>query len=179
MEESEALVIKNGEVIYMRDAYIAPTITVPDSVTVIGEQAFRVHGNLRVVTLPSSVTHIKARAFEGCFSLEMVYIPKSVTTIDDDAFRSCERLTIYCEGEPVYGWINRRAKRQFEERYVTDEDDAFNFHRSAGGFTCHTYKYNKIVFCSYNPDNAPVVTNVTREQFEKLAKERLATPLVY
>ena len=171
MTEKEALVIENSEVRYIRDAYIGERITVPDGITVIGADAFRVQGNLRVVVLPDGLTHIKERAFEHCFNLEMVYLPKSVEVIMDDAFKGCPKLKIYCEGEPKEGWIDREEKRHFVERYVTAEDDAFNFHRSGGSFTSTVHQYDKRVYCCYNPDKAEVVTNVTREQFEQLVKQ--------
>ena len=48
---------------------------------------------LRNVTLPNSVTSIGNSAFSGCTSLISITIPNSVTSIGDDAFYSCTRLT--------------------------------------------------------------------------------------
>lgn len=41
------------------------------------------------VTIPNSVTKIGERAFHGCPLLTSVTIPNSVTTIGDNAFSSC------------------------------------------------------------------------------------------
>ena len=61
-------------------------------VTVIGNSAFDYCENLTSVTIPSSVTTIGESAFWGC-SLNDVTIPSSVTTIGMWAFESCLTLT--------------------------------------------------------------------------------------
>jgi len=47
------------------------------------------------VTIPNSVTSIGDRAFWGCESLTSVTIPNSVTSIGSSAFWSCDNVTIY------------------------------------------------------------------------------------
>ena len=90
------------------------SVTIPDSVTVIGNNAFSGCESLTSVTIPDSVTTIGDSAFIGCnmtsviipdsvttignsaFSftgLTSVIIPDSVTTIGDSAFWSCSNLT--------------------------------------------------------------------------------------
>lgn len=167
----DALVITNGEIRYMKDSCLDEVITIPDDVHTIGPHAFRFQRNMRVVIVSESVTHVKERAFEECSGLRLIYLPKSVETIDEDVFKGCELLKICCEDAPRQGWIDGMAMRHFKEYYVTDEDDAFNFHRSSGGFTSHVHEYDKRVYCCYNPDKAEVITNVTREQFDKLVNE--------
>jgi hypothetical protein len=49
--------------------------------------------NLKSVTLPDSLTYIGNYAFDMCVNLTSVIIPNRVTTIDDYAFRVCIRLT--------------------------------------------------------------------------------------
>ena len=60
-------------------------ITIPNSVTSIGNGAFYTCTNLASVSIPTSVTSIKNSAFEGCSSLASVSIPDSVTFIDTRA----------------------------------------------------------------------------------------------
>ena len=169
MTAEEGLEIVDGEVKYIRGAYIDERMDIPQGVTAIGRDAFRLHLDLRVVVVPDGVTHIGACAFERCQDLEMIYLPKSVVRIDDDAFSLCRKLTIYCEDKPTEDWIDRIEERTF--RTTTPEDDAFNFHRSGGGFTSTTYKQR--VHVRYNPEKREVVTNVSREQFEQLAQQLL------
>lgn len=67
-------------------------ISLPESVTTIGEYAFTGCTSLASVTIPDSVTTIGAYAFENCTSLSSVTIPNSVTTIGESAFAVCSNL---------------------------------------------------------------------------------------
>ena len=62
--------------------------TIPNSVTSIGNEAFRGCASLTAVTIPNSVTSIGKWAFSGCSSLTSVTIPNSVTSIGNYAFDS-------------------------------------------------------------------------------------------
>ncbi|MBR4424673.1 MAG: leucine-rich repeat protein, partial [Oscillospiraceae bacterium] len=68
-------------------------VTIPSSVTSIGNAAFRDCSSLTSVTIPDSVTSIGDWAFYGCTSLTSVTIPSSVTSIGDFAFSNCSSLT--------------------------------------------------------------------------------------
>ena len=65
---------------------------IPDSVTSIGNSAFKDCSSLHSVTIPDSVTSIGDGAFWDCSSLQSVTIPDSVTSIGDSAFFGCESL---------------------------------------------------------------------------------------
>ena len=68
------------------------SVAIPDSVTVIGVQAFYYCSRLTSVTIPDSVTEIGVQAFYYCSSLTSVTIPDGVTTIGYGAFAECSNL---------------------------------------------------------------------------------------
>ena len=67
--------------------------TIPNSVTNIGDYAFKSYPSLTAITIPDSVTSIGDFAFSFCDSLASVIIPNSVMNIGKGAFRCCESLT--------------------------------------------------------------------------------------
>ena len=67
-------------------------ITIPDTVTTIGQQAFAGCISLESVTLPPALTTIEVQMFQGCKSLSSVIIPESVTVISNYAFGGCTAL---------------------------------------------------------------------------------------
>ena len=69
------------------------TVTIPNSVTSIGRSAFYNCTGLTSVTIGNSVTSIGNSAFSGCSGLTSVTIPNSVTSIGDWAFYNCIGLT--------------------------------------------------------------------------------------
>ena len=64
-------------------------ITIPSGVTSIGNFAFYECYNLTNLTLPSVLTSIGSQAFYTCTSLTHISIPASVTSIGASAFASC------------------------------------------------------------------------------------------
>ncbi|MCL2272401.1 MAG: leucine-rich repeat domain-containing protein [Treponema sp.] len=69
------------------------SVTIPNSVTSIGDVAFVDCNNLTSVTIPDSVTSIGNGAFARCTSLTSVTIPDSVTSIGNQVFTNCDSLT--------------------------------------------------------------------------------------
>ena len=66
---------------------------IPNTVTSIGDEAFKYNYGLTGITIPNSVTTIGSYAFKGCSNLTSVTIPNSVTTICNEAFSFCSSLT--------------------------------------------------------------------------------------
>ena len=90
-----ASVVSNYYGAYSGNIIIPETIIYDNttySVTSIGEDAFYKSG-ITSMTIPNSVTSISENAFLDCHQLEFVTIGNSVTTIGEHAFRYCYRLT--------------------------------------------------------------------------------------
>ncbi len=66
---------------------------IPNSVTSIGNGAFKHNPNLTSINIPNSVTSIGYAAFSGCSGLTSIAIPNSVTSIGNSTFSSCSGLT--------------------------------------------------------------------------------------
>ena len=69
------------------------SVTIPDSVTLIGSSAFFSCSKLKSVVIGKSVVTISDYAFKNCKSLEKIVIPDSVKIIKESAFFWCENLT--------------------------------------------------------------------------------------
>jgi hypothetical protein len=90
------------------------SVTIPKSVTSIGNYTFRNCKGLTSVIIPDSVTSIKYRAFWGCTKLTYAAIPNSVTSIAGEAFAVCPALTTVYVDDPnnlsaavnSYSWSN-------------------------------------------------------------------------
>lgn len=69
------------------------SITIPNSVTSIGEQTFAYCGALVSVEIPNSVTHIDRGAFYECDTLLSAPLPNSITHLGGGTFSGCRNLT--------------------------------------------------------------------------------------
>lgn len=70
----------------------AITVSIPDTVKVIGEEAFLDNAAVYSVIIPDSVEEISYAAFSGCSNLTSIKIPDSVETIGTAAFCNCTSL---------------------------------------------------------------------------------------
>lgn len=67
-------------------------ISIPNSVTYIGFSAFAHCTSLKSITLPSSLSFISGSLFSGCSQLTTIHIPDSVPSIQSYAFYHCRNL---------------------------------------------------------------------------------------
>lgn len=90
-DEKDFLLDETGTILikYLGDL---PYVSIPASVTVIGDSAFAGNSNLIGVILPASLQTIGNSAFNGCSNLADINIPDSVTSVGDSAFANCTGL---------------------------------------------------------------------------------------
>ncbi len=91
----------SSRTIYIGGNKVEGQLTIPDSVTSIGEDAFYGCSGLTSITIPNGVTSIGSSAFRGCTGLTSIVIPDSVTNIGSSAFRGCTGLTSITIGSGV------------------------------------------------------------------------------
>lgn len=84
-----------GEITNRAFSYLTQllTITLPNTIEVIGEDAFENCSNLTEIILPNKLKKIEDRAFIGCSSLSSIILPDSLLEIGSAAFASCTGLT--------------------------------------------------------------------------------------
>ena len=70
----------------------ATSITIPNSVVTIEDEAFWSCYYLTSVTLSNSLKSIGRRAFYGCIGLSSISLPESLESIGVEAFGACRNL---------------------------------------------------------------------------------------
>lgn len=84
------------------------TVIMPNSVKSIGYCAFRGCSNLKTIELSNTLTEIGGYAFDNCTSLEIIKLPDSIESIGSYAFYACENLKSinFPSGlKSITGWI--------------------------------------------------------------------------
>ena len=69
------------------------SITIPNSITTIGNSTFNECHSLSNITIPSGITTIDSNAFCDCYSLSNITIPNTVTSIGGSSFYACSSLS--------------------------------------------------------------------------------------
>lgn len=91
-EEIDGKPVKEIEPNAFKDNTSLKSITIPDTVNVIGEHAFDGCIGLETVNIPIAITEIGEYAFFKCSSLESVTLPKGLIKIEKYAFSECNSL---------------------------------------------------------------------------------------
>lgn len=68
-------------------------VTLPNTITKVGKDAFSDNKKLRKIVIPDSVKTIDYAAFEDCVNLQTAKIGESVRTIGSSAFSGCKNLS--------------------------------------------------------------------------------------
>ena len=129
------------------------SIIIPNSVTSIGDYAFYGCTGLTSIDIPNSVTSIGSGAFSGCTGLTSITIPSSVTSIGSGAFSGCTGLT------DIY------ARRTNPEAYNCNPFEFFDV--STSTCTLHVPKGSKEAYKAIVPWN----------RFENFVEEDFASDL--
>ena len=118
------------------------SLTIPNSVTSIGDYAFYDCNSLISLTIGNSVTSIGDYTFYGCNSLTSLTIPNSVTSIGDYAFCDCDSLTSLTIGNSVtsigdwaFGDCNRLISLTIPNSVTSIGDWAFYYCNSLTSLT--------------------------------------------
>ncbi len=108
-----------------RDCTGITEITVPKGVTSVGSSSFEGCTELTSVTIENGVTSIASNAFSNCTNLAGIIIPTSVISIGEGAFSGCDNLTIYGISGSYAEIYAKENNIPFCE-YVSDEDFKFS-----------------------------------------------------
>lgn len=68
-------------------------VTIPSTVKIIGEEAFRSKMEITRIVIPDTVIKIRNSAFYGCTNLKEVKMSKKVTALGEGVFNGCKSLT--------------------------------------------------------------------------------------
>ena len=100
----KAVCESNGQTAYARVIVKnRETLTLPDELTRIEEEAFAGDTSIEAVKIGNKVRHIGSHAFKDCINLKELWIPATVTDIADNAFDGCNDLFIHCaEGSAAW-----------------------------------------------------------------------------
>lgn len=145
------------------------SIVVPKTVTILERSCFY-GGQFEEISLPSTLTEIGEMAFQNCSQLKEIEIPNNVTSIGHFAFHGCSSLThivlpksercsigaaAFCSGPQPKGKLIIPAGIYFANDYHSNGDhyvafddcselDSLIFEDS----NAHLYAYNGILFTS-------------------------------
>ena len=90
------------------------SVTLEDSVTEIGDDAFSGCANLEEVSIGSSLTRIGEQSFCGCYRLTDICIPANVNAIGSGAFDGCYSLDDIVYGGTKAEWTELMDSREDE-----------------------------------------------------------------
>ena len=107
------------------------SVTIPDSVRVIGKSTFADCG-FTSITLPRNLKSIGAGAFSRCSNLTDITIPEGVETIGNEAFRNCSKLesatipsTVTSIGDSAFNYCSKLTSVTIPKNVKTIGSSAF------------------------------------------------------
>jgi hypothetical protein len=88
-EERDFIIIQDTLVKYVGNARI---VYIPNSVRIIGKDAFKNQTKITKIIIPESVEEIQESAFERCIQIQYIILPNSLKIIGNKAFCRCYKL---------------------------------------------------------------------------------------
>ena len=118
---------KNIPASFFRNCSGLTSITIPNSVTSIGDDAFLGCSGLTSITIPNSVTSIGNHAFESCYKLKKITIGNSIESIGDYAFYSCYNIQSITIAAPEPPSCANTRTFKCEKGNLHDAYDVYNY----------------------------------------------------
>lgn len=140
VDEKNPYLCSDGSALYNKDkselVFVCHTVrkmSIPSSVTKIGDYAFYNCTNLTSIELPSGVTEIGYYAFYNCTNLSSLTLPSGVKYISSFTFRDCESLRFinlpsdlkYIGEEAFYGCTGLTSIYAFMEKPCEIDETTF------------------------------------------------------
>lgn len=158
-------------------------ISLPETVSAIGEYAFRSCQSLQNIEM-SSIKTIKKGAFIDCKSLKKVIVPNGVKSIGEDAFNGCGLRevvlpeTVCSIGENAFRC--RETKRVVAETHVEDGKSKFHFRYADEPPTVfgHRARYNQSFLSWRETLQRIIIPRGTMERFKDMLDMKLWDKLV-
>ena len=136
MPSGTKIVLREGTTAIAADAFSCSdltAITIPESVTSIGDYAFANCHSLTSITIPNSVTSIGDYAFSWCSGLTSITISNSVMSIGEWAFANCHALTsitvpnsVTSIGDYAFSWCSGLTSITIPNSVTSIGEYAFN-----------------------------------------------------
>ena len=114
--EYAVVCIGDGNSVFYSDGF--SSIKLPETLRIIGDNAFSGCYNLGRIEIPQSVVRIGDNAFNYCRNLEKIEIPQNVVRIGNECFYNCHSLTSVII--PVNSKLSEIGYRAFYETNLTE-----------------------------------------------------------
>ena len=121
-----------------------PSIDIPESVTQLGFAVFSGCTKLSKIVFPKGITTLREQMFVGCKNLSAVTLPSSLTEIEQSAFHGCSSLPfidipdgVTSIGECAFFGCSNLLSVTLPEKITRIEDNAFTSMPNSAHIYCH------------------------------------------